>query len=191
MRGQFPRQVNPKYEALQTLKQGPLRITATNLCAPVPPAMPCTILQKGCLAASVCTSLMTFARAYQTCRLSLTAHAACSRRSIQGQVRLRERHTSLCVLLAAATAEAACCWSTSWRALSCCSCIVRATAQAFACTRRRQMAVQHTFGRRNVVAMNDISPTCPVSGFLHQMAMSHAQGGVAGGRGLSESQSAG
>lgn len=24
--------------------------------------------------------------------------------------------------------------------------------------------------------MNDISPTRPVSGFLHQMAMSHAQG---------------
>ena len=96
MRGQFPRQANPKYEALQTLKQGPLRITATNLCAPVPPAMPCTILQKGCLAASVCTSLMTSARAYQTCRLSLTAHTACSRRSIQGWVRLpREAYLSL------------------------------------------------------------------------------------------------
>ena len=45
-------------------------------------------------------------------------------------------HTSLWVLLAAATAEAACCCSTSWRAFSCCSCIVRATATAH-CTPQR------------------------------------------------------
>ena len=36
--------------------------------------------------------------------------------------------TSRCVLLAAATADAACCCRTSWRAFSCCSCICRATA---------------------------------------------------------------
>jgi len=43
------------------------------------------------------------------------------------RARARAR-TSRCVLLAAATADAACCCSTICRASSCCSCIARATA---------------------------------------------------------------
>ena len=109
----------------------------------------------------------------------------------KGQIKagsaLQGEHTSLCVLLAAATAEAACCWSTSWRALSCCSCIVRATAQAYACTQRQQMAMQHELRRRYLVAMNNIPDTHTPNLWLRASDgdVSCTGRGVAGGRGLS------
>lgn len=115
-RSMLPRQANPKHEALQTLKRGPLRITATTLYVPLT-----TLEAHKARLTFVLESLRICC--FQLCLVTNMSASSTGQGRVAGF-----RHTSRWVLLAAATAEAACCCSTSCRAFSCCSCMVLATA---------------------------------------------------------------